>query len=468
MNSDFRLKESEVLELKKSTAQLKPGLISIVSILNKHQEGKLYFGIKDDGTVIGQDIGDDTLRSVSQAVSSYIEPRIYPNIRQVTLEGKTCIEVEFQGNDIPYFAYGRAYIRISDEDKLLSRKELENMILRKNKSQLRWDTAICKDATLADLSEEKVQAFVKAAGKEYAGFENSLSKLKLLQNGKLTNAAVILFGKAPETFFPNAKLRCAVFATDDTSYIIDMQEFTGDLFYLIEEAQKYILKNIHIGMRLKGLKRIDVPEINEEAIREAVVNAFCHRDYYEYDSVNVAVFKNRVEIRNKGRLYGGLTIEQIKSEMVSERRNELLAEILHEIHLIEKWGRGISLILSKEPETDFKEVGTQFIVTFKREQMEAEEKTGEKEEEKKAEKESKGWSEKWSEKWSERWLELNENQRKILLLIDENSTISRKEISKKLNINQSAIQKHMDVLKKRGFIKRVGPAKGGHWEILEK
>lgn len=354
MNSNFKLKESETLELKKSTAQLKPGIISIVAMLNKHQEGKLYFGIKDDGTILGQNIGEDTLRSISQAISANIEPRIYPSIRQVSLEGKTCIEIECQGNDIPYFAYGRVYIRISDEDKLLSRKELENMIIRKNRSQLKWDTAICKNAILDDLSEEKVREFVKAAGKEYTGFENSLRKLKLIEDGKLTNAAVVLFGKNPETFFPNAKLRCAVFATSDTSYIIDMQEFTGDLFYLIEEAQKYILKNIHIGMKLEGLKRIDVPEINEEAIREAVVNAFCHRDYYEYDSVNVAIFKNRVEIRNKGRLYGGLTIEQIKSEMVSERRNELIAETFHEIHLIEKWGRGISLILTKEHSTDFK------------------------------------------------------------------------------------------------------------------
>ena len=83
-----------------------------------------------------------------------------------------------------------------------------------------------------------------------------------------------------------------------------------------------------------------MPEIDKEAIREAIINAFCHRDYYEYDSVNVAIFKNRVEIRNKGLLYGGLTIEQIKTEMVSERRNELIAEIFHEIHWIEKWGRG--------------------------------------------------------------------------------------------------------------------------------
>ena len=161
-----------------------------------------------------------------------------------------------------------------------------------------------------------------------------------------------------------------------------MQDFTGDLFYLIEEAEKYILRNIHIGMKVEGLKRIDVPEIDKEAIREAIINAFCHRDYYEYDSVNVAIFKNRVEIRNKGLLYGGLTIEQIKTEMVSERRNELIAEIFHEIHWIEKWGRGISLILSKEPDADFKEVGTQFIITFKRKYLEDEEGVGEKEVEK--------------------------------------------------------------------------------------
>ena len=94
-----------------------------------------------------------------------------------------------------------------------------------------------------------------------------------------------------------------------------------------------------------------------------------------------------MEIRNKGLLYGGLTIEQIKTEMVSERRNELIAEIFHEIHWIEKWGRGISLILSTEPEADFKEVGNQFIVTFKRKYLEeSDEKVREKEVERVGEK----------------------------------------------------------------------------------
>ncbi|MDO5838526.1 MAG: ATP-binding protein [Methanosarcina mazei] len=450
MNPFFKQKESETLELKKSTAQLKPAVISIVAILNKHQEGKLYFGVKDDGTVVGQEIGNDTLRTISQAISAYIEPKVYPVIRQVTFEGKSCIEVEFQGNEVPYFAYGRAYIRTSDEDKPLSVKELENLILRKNKDQLKWDSSICREASLEDISEEKVRSFVKEAGKEYKGLENSLKKLKLSKDGNLTNAAVILFGKKPEDFFPNAKLRCAVFATNDTSYIIDMQDYTGDLFYLIGEAEKYLLKNTHIGMRLEGLKRIDVPEISKEAIREAIINAFCHRDYYEYDSVNVAVFKNRVEIRNKGLLYGGLTIEQIKTEMVSERRNELIAEIFHEIHWIEKWGRGISLILSMEPDTDFKEVGTQFIVTFKRKYFEdSEERDGEKVGEKVGE-------------------TLTQNQEVILSLIRENSRISARELSDRVGISARKTEENISKLKKKGLLKRIGSARGGYWEIIEK
>ncbi|MCC4769412.1 hypothetical protein FXV91_04120 [Methanosarcina sp. DH2] len=87
---------------------------------------------------------------------------------------------------------------------------------------MKWDRSICKEESLEDISEEKVRFFVKEAGKEYKGLENSLKKLKLAEDGKLTNAAVILFGKKPEGFFPNAKLRCAVFATNDTSYIVDM------------------------------------------------------------------------------------------------------------------------------------------------------------------------------------------------------------------------------------------------------
>lgn len=241
-----------------------------------------------------------------------------------------------------------------------------------------------------------------------------------------------------QKFFPNAKLRCALFAKEDTALILDRQEYEGDLFFLIEKAQEYILKNIHIGMKIEGLYRRDIPEINKEALREAIINAFCHRDYYEYDSVNIAVFKDRVEVRNPGLLYGGLTIKKITKEMVSERRNELIAQMLHRIHYIEKWGRGIKLILSREPQTKFKEVGKQFIVVFKR----------------KEEFEDKKFIKKSSQKSSQ----------KILNIIKENSLITIAELSSVLNISDRAVKKNINKLKQAGALKRIGPDKGGHWE----
>jgi len=358
------------LELKKSTSELKEAIISISAILNKHGKGILYFGIKNDGDIIGQTIGEKTLREISRTIAENIEPKIYPTIEKLKIDGKTCIKINFAGENAPYFAFGRAYIRTADENRQLSARELERLFIKKNKDALRWDNEICHQAKLSNINTKKLKAFLKIAGLRYDTLHSSLTKLKLLSGSKLLNTAVVLFAKRPQDFFANAKLRCAVFAGTNTAIIIDRKEFEGDLLYLIEKAQEYILENIHLGMRVEGLRRIDLPEIDKEAFREAIINAFCHRDYREYDSVNIAIFKDRIEIRSPGLLYGDLTIEKITTEMVSERRNELIAELFHRIHLIEKWGRGISLILSKEPDTVFKEVGKHFIVVFKRKYLE--------------------------------------------------------------------------------------------------
>jgi ATP-dependent DNA helicase RecG len=446
------LKESETIELKKSTSELKEAVISIAAILNKHQKGELYFGVKNDGTVVGQSVGKDTLRDISKAISDNIEPKVFPKIITERIQDKTCLAVRFTGSEIPYFAYGRVYMRVGDEDRKLTAKELENIIVRKNKDKLRWDTQVCKEAKLSDISSAKLKEFLKTAGLKYDNPKNALTKFKLIHDGKLVNAAVILFGKTPEKLFPNAKLRCAVFGTNDTTYPIDMKDIEGDLFYLVEQAQEYILKNIHIGMRLEGLRRIDVPEIDKEAFREAIINAFCHRDYYEYDSVNIAVFKDRVEIRNPGLLYGGLTIEQIKHEMVSERRNELIAELLHRVHFIEKWGRGIKLILSKEPETDFKEVGRHFITIFKRK----------KEKEDTTQKTTHNATQKTVEKTREETRE--KTREKIIRLIQEKPRITSSELADETGLTSKGIEWNIRKLKKAGLLKRIGPDKGGYWK----
>ena len=185
------------------------------------------------------------------------------------------------------------------------------------------------------------------------------------------------------------------------------------------------------------MRRIDIPEIDKDASREAIINAFCHRDYYEHDSVNIAVFKDRLEVRSPGGLYGGLTIEQIKNKMVSRRRNEEIADMFHEVHFVEKWGRGISLILSKEPDADFEEVANIFITKFKRKHVE-----------------------KVTEK-------VTENQASILDEITKNNRITTEELSKIVGISKRKIKENIAKLKKKDILERIGPAKGGHWEVKE-
>lgn len=372
----------------------------------------------------------------SKSISDHIEPKIYPEIKKEEIGGTPCITVNFAGNDLLYYAYGRAYMRVGDENRQLSAKEIEKTILEKNKEKMAWDKETCKEARISDISIKKLKWFLKKAGKPFDNIENSLDKLGLLKDSKLLNAAVILFGKNSFKFFQNAKLRCAVFG-QTTAVTIDMQEFTGNLFDLIERAEKYILENIHIGMKLEGLYRVDIPEIDREAFREAIVNAFCHRNYYEHDSVNIAIFKDRLEIRSPGALYGGLTIEQIKKEMVSKRRNKLIADIFHIVHFVEKWGRGISLILSKEPNTNFKEIADTFITTFKREGAEKDKET------------------------------VGKTVGKILALISENPKITRDELSAKTGLTIRGIEWNLEKLKQKGLLKRIGPAKGGCWEAVK-
>ena len=148
--------------------------------------------------------------------------------------------------------------------------------------------------------------------------------------------------------------------------------------------------------------------------------------------MQIAIFKDRVEILSPGKLYGGLKIKDILSKSVSERRNELIADIFHRIHYIEKWGTGIGKILNLEPKTKFEEVGNFFMVTFKRKDIV-----------------------KSSEKSSE----------KIIALMKENKFITIKELSAIIGVSTRAVEKIIAKLKKNDQVKRVGPDKGGYWEV---
>lgn len=429
------MRESEAVELKKSLADLKDGLISIAAILNKHDAGELWFGVKNTGVAVGLNVTEKTLRDLSQAIGAHIEPKIFPHISLETLTGKTCVKVAFTGKERPYFAYGRAYMRVADEDRQMSAKELERLILARNREAIRWDNQPCKIA-IKELDERKIRDFVKRGGLVWDIASNVLEKLGLIQEGQLLNAAPLFFSKMSPM-----QLRCAVFATTDSAIIIDRHDFDGDILELIEEAQKYILKNIHIGMRLKGMYREDVPEISVEALREAIINAFCHRDYRDPDYVHIAIFKNRVEIRSPGGLIDNLTIEKMRQGNVSKRRNPLIADLLRRIHMVEAWGRGMPLILKNEPTVQFREIAKIFITSFDRPSF--------------AEDAERATQETTQETTQER----------ILICMKADPGITRKQIAAKVGLTEDGVKYHLTKLTKSGVIRHVGSTKAGRWEV---
>ena len=447
------LKESETVELKKSLAELKQGLVSMAAILNKHQAGTLWFGVRNNGAIAGVDANEKTLRDLSQSIAAHIEPKIFPRISEVAIDVKRCIKIEFSGDDTPYFAYGRAYIRVADEDRQLSVKQLKNLIAAQSRESLRWDNQPGK-FTLADLDPGKIKRFVERSKLSWDTPKNALSKLELIREGQLLNPARLFFGLKP------LQLRCAVFMTTESSTIIDRHDFDGDILELIEEAQKYILKNIHIGMRVDGLRRVDVPEIAVEALREAIINAFCHRDYYDPDYIQMAIFKDRVEIRNPGALYGNLTIEDLRKGNVSQRRNPLIADLFRRIEMVEAWGRGMPLILKYAPDVVFRETGSLFIVSFNRPSFLDQKDEGEAATQETIQEKSKAPKE-TPEKPQRNPKEV------ILAALKKQPSISIRELSVQCDMSVHSVQHHINKLKEIGVIRHVGPTKAGRWEVVE-
>jgi ATP-dependent DNA helicase RecG len=221
--------ESETVELKTSLVELKQGLISLVAMLNKHGQGDLWFGVSPSPKPLGLKVNKKILRDMSQALAAHIEPRLYPEITSVELAGETCLRIQATGHHKPYFAHGRAYIRVADEDGQMSACELESLILKRNSADLRWDNEPSTTA-LAELSEEKIRRFVERAGLPWGqagnsgnSTDNALAKLGLVQGGQLLNAARLFFAHQP------IQLRCAVFASTTSATILDRHDFDGDI-----------------------------------------------------------------------------------------------------------------------------------------------------------------------------------------------------------------------------------------------
>ncbi|MEK7745673.1 MAG: RNA-binding domain-containing protein, partial [Elusimicrobiota bacterium] len=271
--------ESEILELKRSTSELKEGVISVAAILNKHRKGELFFGVRNDGTILGQAVSEQTLRDVSRTLSERIEPRIYPKVERVKLSGKGCIRVRFSGEDAPYLAFGRAHIRVGEEDRQLSARELERMFLRRSRDHAPWESEV-SERGLSEAHAPTLRRVIKeanAAGRidfKFGTVKGTLKKLGIMAGGRLLKAAEVLFCKNN-----SLEVQAAVFAGTDKTTFIDIKQFKGTLYGLLDQSETYVKEHIDWRVKFGKLEREEIPEVPVDALREALVNSLCHRDF---------------------------------------------------------------------------------------------------------------------------------------------------------------------------------------------
>ena len=213
-----------------------------------------------------------------------------------------------------------------------------------------FDERICADAAFKDIDEDKVRWFLKIARaarkyplKQDAPVEAVFAHLDLLKNGKLTNAAVLLFGKNPHHFFLQAEVKCLQFSgTEVKKPFASYQVYSGNLFEQIDKARAFVLDAIKFPVIQKaGSARFHRPfEIPEFSIQEAIVNAVAHRNYNVSSGVQVMVFADRVEVWNSGSLPEGLTVEDLRKPHTSFPANPLIANVLYLADYAQRAGSG--------------------------------------------------------------------------------------------------------------------------------
>ena len=422
--------ETETLEFKKSTGELKEGIISIASMLNKHSFGVLYFGVKNDGTPIGQEIGDSTLRDISQAIAVFIKPQVIPTITLQLIEGKNIIKVEAKGNEIPYSAYGKYYIRSADEDRELTPGQLRGLMQKKENA----DEILSIRSSRQDLTFTQIKTLFAAKGLSILDdtFEKNMSFLT--PTGEYNLMAELLSDKN------DISIKVVVFRGKDKTEIIKRTEYGFKCLALaMDNVLSYLEALNDTSVKLNSHQREEEDRFDFACFKEAWQNACIHNKWTTGNPPAVYVYSDRIEVISTG----GLPVDMNKDEFfkgISKPVNAKLQKIFGQLGYVEQTGHGVPLIIGRYGINAFDIMDNFINVTIpfskeRREIISAPEK-------------------------------LNDAQSKIYMLLSEKPYVTIREIRETLSMSDSYVRKVLAFLKENGYVKRIGSDRKGFWEII--
>ena len=335
--------ESEIIEFKEKFDERT--VESTVAFANT-KGGIIFIGISDTNEIKGIELGKETINQWINRISQSTEPRIVPEIEKIQINEKTVVAVQITEYPIkPVSTKGRCFKRVDRSNRVMNAQEIAQIHL--HSTGLSWDKYPAKNARLEDLDLEKIKRYMQKAketGRKRIGADEEpvqvLEKMNLINEGHPTWAAVLLFCKGSYNLISQAAIHCGRFK--EGNIVIDDRMIAGTVFEQIDEAMDFILKNINVEFVMTGKPTRDqVWDYPLEALREALINAVCHRDYTILSNIEIRIYDDKLVVRSPGGLPFGITLEELYKPHSSTLRNKGLAEVLYDTELIEQWGSGI-------------------------------------------------------------------------------------------------------------------------------
>ena len=431
------------------------------------QGGTIYIGVADDGRVVGLHDAKRLMEDIPNKVSMSMGILVDVNLH--SLEGCEYISITVKPSQSPVGCKGKFYYRSGATNQELSGIALQDFLLKKN--NLSWDSLPVNGSSIADIDTESVDYFVRRGihyGRVPASTlglptEHILRNLNLIaDDGQMTGAAILLFGRNPQKWFVGAVFRIGRFHTSETD-IIFQDEIEGNLIHMPDAVlDRLKSKYLKSYIRFEGMQRIEELEVPEEAMREILCNSIVHREYRGVHT-QMKVYDNSMRIWNAGVLIDGMTVESLRRLHNSCPRNKLIAKVFYLAGYIENWGRGIEKV-----DNGFRSAGLAVpqyeescggVVTIipRRNQMEGTVSGND----------SEGTQKNVAVNVAE---ELTERQKEILEIMSSdvavNVAVNTKFLAEHMGVNRKTIQRDLSVLQQNSLIRWEGSAKTGHWEVI--
>ncbi len=446
----IRKGENEEVEFKENISNLQ-AISKVICSFSNTRGGVLFIGVNDNGIITGIDADADLVQQKISSIIDVIYPSPVMRIEENIIEEMKVFTVIVQKPDENlYYTYkGAIYVRVgSTTRRLEGQSQLEFL---RRKQILSFDESSTIGVGIEDIDKGKVQEYLESRGQKDFLKERSLEEFLLSSKlaGKITdfsvkNAAVLLFGKEPTDHFPQAELKLVRFNGNEPVNITDYQIIPDDVINIIEKSISFILRNIKKEIILDGsLKREEIFEYPLEVIREGIVNAVVHRDYFSKDSIQISIFDDRIEITNPGSLPSDLERELFGT--ISIQRNQILYHFLRDLGYVEGLGTGIPRM--KEYMRKKGLADPEFLITenFFRISL----------------------KNRIADRGFEEEVVLNDRQKKALAYLAEHNMIKSGIYSELFGISIPTAVKDLNDLTEKKYLRKVGEYKGAYYELIK-